>query len=557
MTCVWKPGGLLAAGLGLAALSSLLPGNPVAGISSAVAAWIFLIAAFVAARRARHPAVPPPAGAAWAGWPEAADLARRGALLLGLWPSPRAPLYLDEEQASAHTLVLGPSRTGKTAGVIAPNVLLRDPARESVVVLDVKTGPRSLWNVTAGRYGARAHLFCPLFEGSIRYNPLHRAVTIGEAQRIAGLLVHNTTPRDLSGDAQVYASAAADLAALLFLHVQSARAAGGHTVGSVYRLLLSGAGAVRAALAGSPVVQVRQLAGAFAARERRVREAAVTGLLQRLSPWADPIVDDATTGHWDLDRLGREPAALYILLPEADASRLQPRVAWLVADLLDTLIDQADRGERLCPVRLFLDEFRRFGYLAGLSDRLPTLRERNVSVVLGAQVLSQIEEVYGARDARTLVANTETKLIFRAGDLETARSVSAWLGETTVPAISRTIGPGGARATVHPYVRPLATPDDIARLPDGTVLALTGRRRPLVLRQARYFDPAVRALLPAAADPPFVLRPRVGRDSVAAVSGAAPAARPHDPALPEPSPAPRRRPAPRPHGGVRVSPRAT
>ena len=550
-----RPLCLLVAGLGLAGLSSLFRGNPGAGMPLAGAAWVCLIAAAVSLRRGRRHAVPPPAGARWAGRPEVADLAARGALLLGMWPASRAPLYLDDEQASAHTLVLGPSRTGKTAGVIAPNVLLRDPSRESVIVLDVKTGPRSLWNVTAGRYGPRARLFCPLFEGSIQYNPLHRAATIGDAQRIAALLVHNTTPRDLSGDAQVYASAAADLAALLFLHVQSTRATGGNTVGAVYRLLLGGAGAVRAALAGSPVPEVREHVGVFAARERRVREAAVTGLLQRLSAWADPGVDEATAGHWDLGEIGRAPAALYILLPEADASRLQPLVAWLVADLLDTLIEQADRGERRCPVRIFLDEFRRFGYLAGLSDRLPTLRERGVSVVLGAQVLSQIEEVYGARDARTLVANTETKLIFRAGDLDTARTVSAWLGQTTVPAISRTTGAGGARATVHPHVRPLAMPDDVARLPDGTVLVLTGHRRPFVLSQARYFDSPVRALLGLPAAPPFALRRRAAGDTApTAPRTPAPPARP---ASSELIAAPRRRPAPRPLGGVRVSPRTT
>ncbi|HKX17917.1 MAG TPA: type IV secretory system conjugative DNA transfer family protein [bacterium] len=317
----------------------------------------------------------------------------------------------------------------------------------------------------------------------------------------------------------------------------------------MYRLLLGGAGAVRAALTGSPVPEVRERAGVFTARERRVREAAITGLLQRLSPWADPAVDEATAGHWDLGEIGRTPTALYILLPEADASRLQPLVAWLVADLLDTLIEQADRSERWCPVRIFLDEFRRFGYLAGLSDRLPTLRERGVSVVLGAQVLSQIEEVYGARDARTLVANTETKLIFRAGDLETARTVSAWLGETTVPAISRTTGAGGTRATVHPHIRPLATPDDIARLPDGTVLALTGHRPPMVLRQSRYFDPAVRALLGFPGEPPFALRPRVPAPVVLV-----PVVASTSPGSP---PALHRRPAPRPLGGVSVLPRAT
>lgn len=542
---------LVLAGLLFAALSSLSPGVPGAGAVLACAAWACLIGAYAAARRARRRSLPPPAAAAWAAWPDVVDLARPGALLLGLWPGSETPLYLDDAQASAHVLVLGPSRTGKTAGVIAPNVLLRDPSRESVVVLDVKTGPRALWNVTAGRYGDRAHLFCPLFENSIRYNPLHRVETIGEAQRTAALLVHNTTPRDLSGDAQVYASAAVDLAALLFLHVQSERPVGGHTVGAVYRILLGGAGAVRAALAGSPIGAVRERAGAFAARERRVREAAVTGLLQRLAAWADPAVDEATAGYWDLGLLGRTPAALYVLLPEPEAARLQPLVAWLVADLLDTLIAQADRGERRCPVRVYLDEFRRFGYLAGLSDRLPTLRERGVSVLLGAQVLSQIEEVYGARDARTLVANTETKLVFRAGDLETARTVSAWLGHTTVPAVSRTIGPGGPRATVHPYVRPLALPEDIARLPDGAVLALAGARRPFMLRQARYFESRTREVLPVPAAPPFALRPRPDRPvipaSAAALSGASSESGASGGAA-----AGHRRPAPRPHRGVCV-----
>jgi type IV secretion system protein VirD4 len=549
MMCIPIAVRLMLAGVFLALLSSVVRDIPAGGALLACAAWVGLIGAAAIVFRARRNPVPPPAAAAWAAWSDAAQLALRGALLLGLWPDTGTPLYLDDEEASAHTLLLGPSRTGKTAGIIAPNILLRDASRESIVVLDVKTGPRSLWNVTAGHYADRAHLFCPVFERSIRYNPLHRINAISEAQRAAALLVHNTTPRDLSGDAQVYASAAADLAALLFLHVQHDRAVGGHTVGAVYRILLSGAGGVRAALSGSPIPAVRERAGVFAARERRVRDAAVTGLLQRLAAWADPVVDEATSGHWDLAQLGHAPAALYVLLPEPEAGRLQPLIAWLIADLLDTLIAQADRGERLCPVRLYLDEFRRFGYLAGLSDRLPTLRERGVSVLLGAQVLSQIEEVYGAREARTLVANTETKVVFRAGDLETARTVSAWLGQTTVPVISRTLGPGGPRATIHPYVRPLALPDDIVRIPDGMVLALAGARRPLALRQARYFDPRVRALIPAGAAPLFALRSRADRPAIPAVGAPAVgrSARTNG--------APQRRPAPRPQGGVSVPPR--
>jgi type IV secretion system protein VirD4 len=493
----------LATGL-LAMLMSMGSFPNASGVSMLLGLAAFGCFALALLSRGGAAVVAPLAGARWADAGDTAEFRRPGPFLLGHLPVSGTPLYLTEEQLSGHVMVLGPSRSGKTAGAIAPNVLIRDPAGESLVVLDVKTGPRSLWNVTAGRYGQRARLFCPLYEGSVRYNPLEEIDSIGAAQRKASLLVHNTTPRDLSGDARVYASAAADLAALLFLHVQQDRPQG-HTVGSVLRILMGGPGVVRDTLRSSRIAEVRERAGIFAARERKIQEAAVTGLLQRLSPWADPLVDEATSGHWDLRTLGQEPTALYILLPEPDAGRLQPLFAWLLADLLDELIETADRIGLRCPVRIFLDEFRRFGYLAGLGERLPTLRERGVSVLLGVQVISQIEEVYGYREARTLMGNAETKLIFRAGDLETAQMVSTWLGQTSVPAVSVTVGGRGYRSTtVRPHIRPLAPVEEISRIPDGAVIAMSGAARPMALRQARYFESPGFVVVP----PPFPLRRR-------------------------------------------------
>ncbi len=527
-----------------AALGALV-GSVVVGAIHASMAWVavtcgalLLVLLRSEGRPASRPA--PLAGARWGDWRDAAAFAGKGPFLLGLWGCSRIPLYLTEEHLSGHVLVVGPSRTGKTAGAIAPNLLLRDPSRESVVVLDIKTGPRSLWNVTAGRYGDRARLFCPYFEGSIGYNPLARIDSIGSAQRKAALLVQNTTPRDLSGDAQVYAAATADLATLLFLHVQQDRASGGHTVGAVYCLAMGGAAGIREVLRTSRVAEVRDRQGLFSARERRVQEAAVTGLLERLAPWADPMVVEATSHHFDLAAIGREPAALYILMPETDGAQLQPLVAWLVADLLNELIDLAEGAGLRAPVRFYLDEFRQFGYLPGLSEALPTLRERGISVLLGVQVLSQIEEIYGRVEARTLVGNTETKLLFRAGDLETARMISAWLGRTTVPAVSVTTrAPRDRSTTVHPYVRPLMPPEDLTRIPDGAMIALAGASRPLPLWQARYYT--IRGF--AVSPPPFPLRRRPAQPlAVASVEAV--------------RPAPARRTAPRPAGGV-VARRAT
>jgi type IV secretion system protein VirD4 len=527
---------LIVCGIVLAVLAAApVPHVSAASPVMATAAWVCLLWGCLRRPGAETEVSAPLAGAAWAVWEEAATLATPGPFLLGLWPTTRTPLYLSEEALSGHVLVLGPSRAGKTAGSIAPNVLLRDPARESIIVLDVKTGPRSLWNVTAGHYGKRASLFCPAFEGSISYNPLEDVTSIGAAQRKAGLLVQNTTPRDLSGDARVYAAASTDLAALLFLHVQEERRRGGHTVGAVFRLAMEGPEAIRSALRASPVAEVRERHGIFTSRERRIQEAAVTGVLERLAPWADPLVCEATSQHFDLGIFGREPAALYILLPETEGRRFQPLVAWLVADLIDGLIDQADRTGLRCPVRVYLDEFRQFGYLAGLSERLPTLRDRGISVLLGVQVVSQIERVYGRAETRTLLGNTETKVLFRAGDLETAQMISAWLGRTSVPAVSITTRGAERSTTIRPHVRPLVAAEDVTRLPEGAVIVLPGASKPVALWQARYFETPGFRVTP----PPFPLRLRATPGLHPRISEGA--ARP-----------PRRRtPPPRPAGGVR------
>lgn len=526
---------MLGALIGLVAFVERATGAPDALVAAFVlAAGAALLAARLRPRRSA-PVPPSLAGARWADRNDAIRLASPGAFLLGLWGDSKTPLYLSEEQLSGHLLVVGPSRTGKTAGVIAPNLLYRDPARESVVVLDIKTGPRSLWNITAGRYGPRAHLFCPFFEGSVGYNPLARVDSIGSAQRKAAQLVQNTTPRGLSGDAHVYVAATTDLAALLFMHVQQDRAVGGHTVGAVYRLAMGGPAFVREALRTSRVADVRDRHGIFAARERRVQDAAVTGLVERLAPWADPAVVEATSQHFNLDTLGREPGALYILMPETAAPQLQSLVAWLVADLLDELIERAEREGPRVPVRVYLDEFRQFGYLPGFTESLPTLRERGISVLLGVQTLSQIEEVYGRVEARTLIGNTETKLVFRAGDLETARLISGWLGRTTVPAVSVTTRGRDQSTTVHPYVRPLMPPEELTRIPDGAMIALAGAAPPLPLWQARYF--ALRGF--TVTPPPFPLRRRSAPPLAVTPSG-----------LAAPPPRPPRRIPPRPAGGV-------
>lgn len=79
-----------------------------------------------------------------------------------------------------------------------------------------------------------------------------------------------------------------------------------------------------------------------------------------------------------------------------------------------------------------LDEVDSLGKIASLRAGQTKIRKYGGRFVLGLQTISQLRSTYGNDEAQTLLANTSTKLVLRAGDNQTAEYFSKELGEQEV-----------------------------------------------------------------------------------------------------------------------------
>lgn len=79
-----------------------------------------------------------------------------------------------------------------------------------------------------------------------------------------------------------------------------------------------------------------------------------------------------------------------------------------------------------------MDEVDSLGKVTSLRGGLTKLRKYGGRCILGLQTVSQLRYTYGNDEAQTLLANCSTKLILRAGDSETARSMEDELGQQEI-----------------------------------------------------------------------------------------------------------------------------
>jgi type IV secretion system protein VirD4 len=164
-------------------------------------------------------------------------------------------------------------------------------------------------------------------------------------------------------------------------------------------------------------------------------------------------------------------------------------------------------------VQFFLDEAgSALEKLPALEQAVTLLRGYGVRIAIFLQSLSQLTKLFpGDKGFQTVQANMD-QMFFGIRDLETAREVSAWIGQTTVQSASyqqstSTSRPswfasGGATnanstvsktegVTYTETARALIQPEEILRLPENIALVLSKGIAPFACSVVRYYsDPA-------------------------------------------------------------------
>jgi type IV secretion system protein VirD4 len=275
------------------------------------------------------------------------------------------------------------------------------------------------------------------------------------------------------------------------------------TIGQVHRLLRSEEEsgeylkALLEDLAGRGVAVsslCRRYVLSFCNEPEKPRGSIKSALATKLTLWANPLVDRATSrSDFDLRRFRREPQSLYIAIAPDDLQRLAPLVRLLVELFLasNTKAGEtpADDPGLKVPVLLLLDEFLSLGRVEKLVHALSYVRGWGIRIATVIQSEAQLQAVYGRELAEAFVDNHRARVYYRppVHRRDLAEQISKIIGQKTVNQTSYSYGDGKRSRQVSKTGQAILDADEVAHLREDETVVLVEGVHPLVGQKLRYY----------------------------------------------------------------------
>jgi len=342
-------------------------------------------------------------------------------------------ISLTEEQQWEHVLLTAPTGRGKSSLIFIPN-LLREQGNRSLFVADLKD---ELFKTTAGCI-AQHHtvkIFAPRNPVlSQFYNPLQQIKDVEDAQDLADCWVQNTG----EGKEPFWATCARQLISATAIHLHETEPGAPFT--RLVEIITSSYEQVKILLSTTSSMEAQRLGKDFMdnmEKNERMIASIMTEIGGRFQVFASPRVREVTgtspqpEDNIDFDVMNDEIIAVYLCVPRKDTRRLRP----LLATFCMQLFAAWDRGgiSKAC----YFDEFTKVGRIPGMGDIISTARYLKIGIFMAIQDFSQLWEMYGKEEGKTIRANAGTHLVLRGVDQEVTQYYSERIGDTTVPTSSR------------------------------------------------------------------------------------------------------------------------
>jgi len=334
-------------------------------------------------------------------------------------------------------MLSAPTRSGKGVGVVIPN-LLHWP--HSVVVLDIKG---ENYDITAGyraEHGQAVYAFSPFDEAarSHRWNPL-TAVRTSPMHRVGDLITIGQVffPNDGSGtSSEAFFN---DQARNLFLGlglVLLETPELPRTIGELLRQSSGRGQSLKSHLTG--LIEQRSKDGdplsdecidalqRLLSNSENTLTSIVSTLNAPLTIFADAVVDAATSADdFRLEDVRRRRMSIYVRIPPNRLANARPLLNLFFSQLVSLntqhLPDQDPSLRLQC--LLVNDEFAAMGRVGVISSAAAFLAGYNLRLLTVVQAMSQLDAVYGDKDARTFATNHGLQILYAPREQRDARAV--------------------------------------------------------------------------------------------------------------------------------------
>ncbi|SFT26643.1 type IV secretory system conjugative DNA transfer family protein [Methylobacterium sp. yr668] len=428
------------------------------------------------------------------------DLARmRRGLQLGLDPDTGRAVRIAVE---GNLITIAPPRTGKTAGLILPNLAFPEAGAWAgpVVVIDPKGDAVRAARRRREAIGQTVRVLDPLgLSGSFdRWDPLLGLdpEDVLELQSMARALLPEV---DRTSEAGTFFR---DRAVILIVAALQAMIRAGHGVADAATLVSEGGEGLLAALKGRTDQVAKDARGILRSKDEKTRSNILSTAAQAFGWLLDPRMRRVVTDHtFALDAVCAGDTDLFIVLP-ADERRTEiaPFVRWLLASLFST-VRRTPVAER---VLVAVDEAFVLGRFDAILRGAGELPGYGVSLWTFWQSEAQLVEAYGEAGAAILRDTAEVIMLFNLSSAQGeererwSKALGTFTGvqttETTDPATSKKSRSSTAVADA------LVPASDLAALTQRhTLVFLNGRAHttdPLKLKKTlAHEDPRCSGLL--------------------------------------------------------------
>lgn len=405
-------------------------------------------------------------------------------------------------------MLSAPTRSGKGVGVVIPN-LLNWP--HSVVVLDIKG---ENYDITAGYRATRGqavYAFSPFDENarSHRWNPL-TAVRASALHRVGDLLTIGQVffPNDAAGtSSEAFFN---DQARNLFLGLGLVLLETPDLPRTIGEMLRQSSGKGRPLKdhlndmittrrdEGDPLSDecVDALQRLLSNSENTLSSVVAT-FNAPLTIFADAVVDAATSADdFRLDDVRRRLTSIYVRIPPNRLANARPLLTLFFSQLVNLNTQALPEQDATLKWQCLLvnDEFTAMGRVAVVTHTAAFLAGYNIRLLTVVQAMSQLDVVYGEKDARTFVTNHGLQILYAPREQRDAEEYSAMLGHFTERAMSRgrsrsfsSHGHSTVSRSESEQRRALLLPQEFKELGSERLVVIVENCKPILGEKIRYY----------------------------------------------------------------------
>jgi type IV secretion system protein VirD4 len=404
-------------------------------------------------------------------------------------------------------MLSAPTRSGKGVGVVVPN-LLNWP--DSVVVLDIKGENYSLTAGYRTECGQAVYAFSPFDEAarSHRWNPL-TAVRTDRLHRVGDLLAIGQVLFPSDGTNTSSEAFFNDQARNLFLGIGLLLLESPELPRTIGEMLRQSSGKGRSFKDHlTATIDDRQERGCPLSEEcvdalqrllstsENTLSSIVSTFNAPLTIFADAVVDAATGGDdFALGDVRKKRMSLYVRIPPNRLASARPLLNLLFSQLVTLNTQRLPSEDPTLALQCLLvhDEFASMGRVGAISSAAAFLAGYNLRLLTVVQAMSQLDSVYGDKEARTFATNHGLQILFAPREQRDAEEYSAMLGHFTERATSRgrsrsfsSHGHTTVSRNESDHRRALLLPQEFKELGSERLVAIVENCKPILAEKIRY-----------------------------------------------------------------------